>query len=461
MPETEDLYEILHLHPSAHPDVIQAAYRRLALLYHPDKNPSPEATAQMNSVNRAYEVLSDPEKRAEYDHSRAPQPVAASQETRPRRTRGTSSLDYVTIGSSKDDVARIQGPPNITSHWRDTFGSVGDKNLLDQETWTYPDFAIYFNRPGRVQGWSVFNPAVDRFSNNMDSAKIKLLPGSNATTASFFTIGSHKDDVAKLHGTPFRIIKDWDSEFVETRYIGDSYSRYFYTKEIWTYPGGTVELSLSTGRVTAHDNKDGSLKTQKEQLYQEAEWTGDDFFTLGSSKREVQRIQGKPIRTSKWIEGAEIWDYGNNNQIEFRSGRVQAWTNIGRYLKVRLVPGPTVTSRPSFSIGSHRDDVARLQESPPFSIHFHRTLDHETWLFSGGSIHFSISSGKVIYYEDKDGSLRGEGIRPSISREDALEKLREEARSANEKAGTRLGIGCAGLITVAFAFLFITGWFCN
>ena len=60
MPETEDLYEILHLHPSAHQDVIQAAYRRLALLYHPDKDPSPEATDIMAAVNRAHEVLSDP-----------------------------------------------------------------------------------------------------------------------------------------------------------------------------------------------------------------------------------------------------------------------------------------------------------------------------------------------------------------------------------------------------------------
>ena len=106
MAETEDLYEILHLHPSAHPDVVQAAYRRLALLYHPDKNPSPEAAAAMVEISRAYAVLGDPENRAEYDRSRAPQPKPTSQETHPRRRRGSSGLDYVTIGSSKDDVAR-------------------------------------------------------------------------------------------------------------------------------------------------------------------------------------------------------------------------------------------------------------------------------------------------------------------------------------------------------------------
>ena len=55
-----DLYEILQVHESAHMDVIQAAYRRLTLLYHPDRNDSTEAPELMRELNRAYEVLSDP-----------------------------------------------------------------------------------------------------------------------------------------------------------------------------------------------------------------------------------------------------------------------------------------------------------------------------------------------------------------------------------------------------------------
>jgi curved DNA-binding protein CbpA len=65
-----DNYEVLQVHPSAHPDVIQAAYRRLTLLYHPDRNPSPDANRLMAQLNLAYEVLSDPDKRAAYDRSR-------------------------------------------------------------------------------------------------------------------------------------------------------------------------------------------------------------------------------------------------------------------------------------------------------------------------------------------------------------------------------------------------------
>ncbi|MDX2051993.1 MAG: DnaJ domain-containing protein [Polyangiaceae bacterium] len=63
-------YKILQVDPSAEREVIEAAYRRLASKYHPDKDPSPDATARMKELNGAYEVLKDPERRAEYDRQR-------------------------------------------------------------------------------------------------------------------------------------------------------------------------------------------------------------------------------------------------------------------------------------------------------------------------------------------------------------------------------------------------------
>ena len=73
MPETDDLYEILQVHPLAETDVIVAAYRKLASKYHPDINTSPEATAVMTRLNLAYDILSNPAKRAAYDRERGPQ----------------------------------------------------------------------------------------------------------------------------------------------------------------------------------------------------------------------------------------------------------------------------------------------------------------------------------------------------------------------------------------------------
>ncbi len=70
MKAESDYYTILQLDPRAEPEVIKAAYRRLAAKYHPDINPSPEAMERMKLLNAAYEVLSDPVKRREHDVSR-------------------------------------------------------------------------------------------------------------------------------------------------------------------------------------------------------------------------------------------------------------------------------------------------------------------------------------------------------------------------------------------------------
>ena len=68
---TDDAYKILQVDPEADPEVIQAAYRRLALKWHPDVADSTEAAARMAAINRAWALLGDPERRAAYDRERA------------------------------------------------------------------------------------------------------------------------------------------------------------------------------------------------------------------------------------------------------------------------------------------------------------------------------------------------------------------------------------------------------
>lgn len=66
--EQKDYYETLGIAGSADVKQIRDAYRRLALLHHPDRNQnSPDAAERMKAINEAYAVLSDPAKRREYD----------------------------------------------------------------------------------------------------------------------------------------------------------------------------------------------------------------------------------------------------------------------------------------------------------------------------------------------------------------------------------------------------------
>ena len=66
-----DAYKTLQVDPEADPEVIQAAFRRLAQKWHPDVASEPEAVRRMTSINRAWEVLGDPARRAAYDRARS------------------------------------------------------------------------------------------------------------------------------------------------------------------------------------------------------------------------------------------------------------------------------------------------------------------------------------------------------------------------------------------------------
>ena len=65
-----DLYAVLGLSSTATPDEIKKAFRQKAAEFHPDRNTSELAPVKFRAVREAYEVLSDPAARADYDDNR-------------------------------------------------------------------------------------------------------------------------------------------------------------------------------------------------------------------------------------------------------------------------------------------------------------------------------------------------------------------------------------------------------
>lgn len=86
------LYQILQVDSEASPEVIEAAYRRLARILHPDVNSAPDALRRMQEINVAFETLKDPAKRLRYDldlaveHARRQAPASSSPASSPGAT---------------------------------------------------------------------------------------------------------------------------------------------------------------------------------------------------------------------------------------------------------------------------------------------------------------------------------------------------------------------------------------
>ena len=92
---TSDCYAVLGVKSTASSDEIKKAYRKKALQYHPDKNPSATAEETFKEINKAYETLSDADKRRTYDLQQQ-KPQATTTKSAPQQQQRKQDTSFKT-----------------------------------------------------------------------------------------------------------------------------------------------------------------------------------------------------------------------------------------------------------------------------------------------------------------------------------------------------------------------------
>jgi len=119
----KDYYDILGLEKNASQKQVRDAYRRLAFLHHPDRNKdSPEAADQMKEINESYAVLSNPQKRREYDALR--QTYGSSAYSQFRQTYSDQDIFKGSdIQQIFEEVSRVFGFRGFDDVFRESYGA--------------------------------------------------------------------------------------------------------------------------------------------------------------------------------------------------------------------------------------------------------------------------------------------------------------------------------------------------
>ncbi|XP_074008637.1 dnaJ homolog subfamily B member 8 [Numenius arquata] len=156
-----DYYKVLGLQRSASQDDVKKSYHKLALKWHPDKNPSnkEEAEKKFKAVAEAYEVLSDPQKRLLYDMS-----VKETRFDRGRRATGGHNNSF-------DSPYAFHDP-------REIFEEVSERS----DPFTY-DFWDPFNYDENWYGTSERKRSSDLFSDFMESFVTLFSPRKQSTSS--------------------------------------------------------------------------------------------------------------------------------------------------------------------------------------------------------------------------------------------------------------------------------------
>ena len=214
-------YDILNVAPNASAEEIKIAHRKQAVKWHPDNNPSEEATKRMQQINEAYDVLSNPVKRLEYDNSNKRKKSSDNLSYRKKREKADSIYDqyadYVVkteVYKKRFDAATIKHFKELINSWLQELSKekINDQMISD----------VFFNIVKYI---------------DLDDCRLSL-------TLSSYTRGK---TLFKLYITEFKtIVESHVDEKVVVEFLTKKISEYIYESEKESF----LSYNLKTRKTT-------------------------------------------------------------------------------------------------------------------------------------------------------------------------------------------------------------------
>jgi hypothetical protein len=258
-----------------------------------------------------------------------------------------------------------------------------------------------------VMGWQraiAYMKAVPKTSANSDLAQAKVLEyernmqyaQSNVNTRAsrtpdnktYWTLGSDRDLVIAIQGPPAQTMQ-YQSACQQTL----------------RYDNSIVELN--NGYVKQYNNPDGTLSVLAEGATVMSASATPGTWTLGSTEAEILQLQGTPTRQEQYTSNRFTTLYYGKSSILFENGQAIGYLNTDKNLKVSInlpdLPAGQVLPQ-TWSLGSSRSEVLRVEGQPPLAISRNDTNCEEVFNFEAGEVTFH--QGLVTGYNDHGSALR-------------------------------------------------------
>jgi outer membrane protein assembly factor BamE (lipoprotein component of BamABCDE complex) len=222
------------------------------------------------------------------------------------------------------------------------------------------------------QPFKINTPTIPKPVNREDS--IKLNQDAQKQNTLYFKLGSTKEEVKSIMGTP------------------DGVHNYSFGT-VWDYDYSTVKFD-ENGFVKEYSNLSDNLKVSLGEKS-----SNITYFSLGSSKEDVLKSMGTPDGVHNYSFGT-VWDYDYSTVKFDENGFVKEYSNLSDNLKVSL--GEKSSNITYFTLGSSKEDVLKSMGTPDG---IHNYSFGTVWDYDYSTVKFD-NNGVVKEYSNLSNNLR-------------------------------------------------------